>query len=364
MKILELENIHYNYKNGQTALHEISFTVNQGDTVSILGTNGSGKSTLLYLMQGLFPPSKGKLRIFGNGESLSQEARARISIMFQNSQAQLFSLSVWDELLFGPLQAGLTVPEAEKRAEDILKMLGIAHLKERSPWQLSGGEIKKVALGTCLSTNPDIYLLDEPTSGLDPRSQVELIRLIISLKKAGKTIITATHDLHMVSEISERAIVLGEDHRLLAHGSTPEILRDEELLLRANLIHEHEHRHGDIAHEHSHYGAHEHHEHPHGHEHSESDHGHSHEHSHEPGHVHVHGENKEGKKPETEFEKKIKILLEHWAEHNAEHARTYLEWAEKAREAGEERLSLILREISEESKKLDELFRKARKESE
>lgn len=358
MTILELENIDYIYKNGQTALQDISLSVNEGETVSILGTNGSGKSTLLYLLQGLLPPQKGKIKIFGS-ENLTPEIRARISIMFQNSQAQLFSLSVWDEILFGPLQQGLSIPEAEKRAEDILQMLGIIHLKERSPWQLSGGEVKKVALGTCLSTNPDIYLLDEPTSGLDPRSQVELIELITALKRAGKTVITATHDLHMVSEISERAVVLGEDHGILAQGTPLEILRDEELLLRANLIHEHEHLHGDIAHEHSHYGPHEHHEHAH--EHGEKGPGHSHEHSHEPGHAHRHGHNEEEKKPETDFDKKIKILLDHWAEHNSEHARTYLEWAGKAEEAGEEELARILREIAVQSEKLNELFKEAKK---
>ena len=229
VKILELEGVSYEYRGGQKALIDIGLCVNEGESVTILGTNGSGKSTLLYILQGLTKPSSGSVRAFG-GEVFDDSARARMGLLFQNSQAQLFSLTVWEELLFGPLQRGVPVSEAEKRAEDILGLLGISHLRERSPWQLSGGEMKKVALGTCLSTNPDVFLLDEPTSGLDPRSQVELIELVMALKKAGKTVITATHDLHIIQDISERAVIIGEDHRVLAEDTPSGILAKQDIL--------------------------------------------------------------------------------------------------------------------------------------
>jgi cobalt/nickel transport system ATP-binding protein len=288
----------------------------------------------------------GSLKAFGG--SLDDAAKARVGILFQNSHAQLFSLTVWDELMFGPLQMGLGVKEARERAEDILGMLGIAHLRERSPWQLSGGEMKKVALGTCLSTNPDAYLLDEPTAGLDPRSQVELVELVWRLKEAGKTVVTATHDLHIVADISERTIVLGEDHRVIAGGSTVDVLRDHGTLLRANLIHEHAHRHEDFVHEHSHQGAHDH----------TAGYGPARgSRVHESAHPPIIGEREETKG----LDGKLRILIEHWSEHNREHANTYLEWARRADAEGRGELASILKEIAAESAKLEALFEKAKR---
>ncbi len=341
MSILELKDIHYEYKTGQKALSGVSLDVREGEAVTILGTNGCGKSTLLYIMKGLIAPTSGSLNAFGR-EGLDENAKARISILFQNSQAQLFSLTVRDELLFGPLQEGLSPKRATERAEDIARVLGIEGLLDRSPWQLSGGEMKKVALATCLTTNPDIYLLDEPTSGLDPRSQVELVELILKLKEAGKTVITATHDLHIVADISDRTVVLGEDHTVLARGGPERVLRDQETLLLANLIHRHQHAHGGVAHEHSHYGA------------------HGHDAGGYPAHAHS-LYNRKGKEAGRELEKKLKILIEHWMEHNLEHVSTYADWARKAEEAGKPELGATLKEIASESQKLNALFERARR---
>ncbi len=344
MNAFELEGISYEYQGGQKALDTVDLTVPLGESLTVLGTNGSGKSTLLYLLQGLLTPSAGSLRVFGD-KTYTPSKRARIGMLFQNSQAQLFSLTVLDELMFGPLQLGLGQKEARGRAEDIMELLDIAALAGRSPWQLSGGEMKKVALGTCLSTNPDVYLLDEPTAGLDPRSQVELVELVVRLKEAGKTIITATHDLHIIEDISERSIVIGEDHRVLADGPSAGIIKMNDVLLRANLIHEHAHRHEGYRHVHSHFGVHEHV--------LEED---------ASGLEMAEAELKTGKEllhQMSELTAKLKILIEHWQEHNAEHARTYLEWAGKAGAEGRTELAETLSEIARESGRLDELFRKA-----
>ncbi|MDA8155837.1 MAG: ABC transporter ATP-binding protein [Actinomycetota bacterium] len=329
MKIFGLRNISYSYK-GRTALENVSFDISQGESISILGANGSGKSTLLYMLQGLLKPSSGELSAFE--KEASGMIDPRISMLFQNSQAQLFCLSVWDELVSGPLQRGMGATAANERAEDILQLLAIGHLKDRSPWQLSGGEMKKVALGTCLSTNPDVLLLDEPTAGLDPRSQVEFMELIAGLRKAGKTIITATHDLHIIQDLSERAIVLGENHRLLEDGLPAKVLAKKDVLLKANLIHEHMHAHEGYKHEHSHFGAHDHNE--------------------------IKQEPAAFK--EVQVDAKLKVLLEHWKEHNEEHATTYLEWAEKARKEGNAALAEILKKIAKESKNLSGLFEEAK----
>jgi cobalt/nickel transport system ATP-binding protein len=125
---------------------------------------------------------------------------------------------------------------------------------------LSEGEKKKVAIGSVLTMNPEILLFDEPTNGLDPRTQVFLVELTLALRESGKTMVLATHDLGLVAELGTRVVVLSEDHRIEKIGTTDEILGDQDLLLRVNLIHEHMHRHGEIAHKHihSHYLFHRH----------------------------------------------------------------------------------------------------------
>ncbi len=137
-------------------------------------------------------------------------------------------------------------------------MLGIENLKDRAPHILSGGEKKKVCIASILSTNPDVLLLDEPTGGLDPRSQSWLIELIRNLAKCGKTIITATHDLDIVEQISTRAIVVGEDHMIKADADCANVMGNQDLLISANLVHRHMHRHGKLLHEHLHIHSKEH----------------------------------------------------------------------------------------------------------
>ena len=363
LEIFDVEKISYTYKNGKKAVDEVSFGVKEGESLTIIGTNGSGKSTLLYLLDGLIKPLSGSIRIFGiDGNNFSPELRRRISLLFQDPHSQLFLLSVWDELCFGLLQLGLEREDISRRAGDMLRLLDIEHLKDRGPWDLSGGEMKKVALGTCLSINPDVLLLDEPTTGLDPRSQVEFVDLINELRKAGKTIVTATHDLGIIEDISDRTIVLGENHKMLLEGKPWDVMENTDALLHANLIHKHVHRHCWYMHEHSHFGTHE------------------HEHvvlderadiTNPPSALVAKADttrNREGQGKINEEEalmttdsEKLKKLLEHWAEHNEEHAKTYLEWAEKAEKSGDKELYNILKEIAEDTKKVNGLLEKAKK---
>jgi cobalt/nickel transport system ATP-binding protein len=141
-----------------------------------------------------------------------------------------------------------------------MEMLDIENLKDRPSYMLSGGEKKKVAIGSVLTMNPEVLLLDEPTNGLDPRTQCFLVELLLALNEAGKTLVIATHDLSLVDELQARVGVLSEDHRIEKIGNVDEILGDNDLLLRVNLIHEHIHRHRSIAHRHvhSHYLLHRH----------------------------------------------------------------------------------------------------------
>ena len=261
--IFDLRNISYSYVGKINALKDISLKIGQQEQVSIIGTNGSGKSTLLAILNGLIYPTSGEFYAFDN--EITEEVfdaikdnefrsyfRTKVGFVFQNSDVQLFSPTVYEEIAFGPLQLNVTPEEVKTRVDDVLEMMEIAKLRDRSPHTLSGGEKKKVCIATVLVNNPDVLLLDEPTAGLDPRTQLWLVELLQELGQAGKTIITATHDLETVEQISKRAIVMGEDHGIEVDGVAEEVLSDFDLLLAANLIHEHMHLHGKLVHEHLH----------------------------------------------------------------------------------------------------------------
>jgi len=258
--VLEARDISYCYTDGVPALRQVSFCVEQGECVVILGANASGKSTLLHLLDGLYFPTKGSILVLGvelteetvETPPFSREFRSQVGFLFQNADAQLFCNTVAEELSFGPLQLRLDSGEIEQRVDGILELFGISHLRERSPQTLSGGEKKKVALASVMVTGPTMLLLDEPTGGLDPRSQRWLVELIKELQTADKTLVIATHDLSIVEEIAGRVLVLSEDGRLVAQGPPTTILDNTELLLSANLIHEHVHAHGEVSHRHPH----------------------------------------------------------------------------------------------------------------
>jgi cobalt/nickel transport system ATP-binding protein len=239
-----------------------------------VGANGSGKSTLLNILDGLLFPTSGEVWAFGQRitedgfreSSFMTFFRRRVGFLFQNPDVQLFCPTVLDEIAFGPLQLDCPQEEALEKSREMMKILGLEKIARRAPHQLSGGEKKKVALASVLAVNPDVLLLDEPTGGLDPRTQVWLVEVLNELHSLGKTIITATHDLSILEDISDRAVVMDEGHSIVAEGAPDRILGDLNLLLKVNLIHEHIHTHEDLMHSHGHY-----HFFTHRHEHSEKD---------------------------------------------------------------------------------------------
>lgn len=257
--VFELHDVHYSYARKHTALDGISLTICEGEMVALLGANGCGKSTLLKVLDGLYQPSEGSLRVLGEDmkaiegdQQATHHFHRQIGLVFQDPDVQLFSPTVGDDVAFGPLQLGLELAEVRRRVEAALAQMGIEHLRDRAPFELSGGEKKRAAIATVLSLEPDVILLDEPTASLDPRTKWVLVNLIRQLGERGKTLITATHELEIVPFIAQRVIVLGENRRVLADGAPDEILNDDALLVRANLIHEHLHRHAEIVHEHPH----------------------------------------------------------------------------------------------------------------
>jgi cobalt/nickel transport system ATP-binding protein len=245
--VFEVEHVSFAYEGKHPALADVSVEVKAGECLVVLGANGCGKSTLLKLLDGLYFPSQGTITAFG--KSLTEEAlrddefnfafRRRVGLVFQDSDVQLFSPSVLDEVAFAPLQLGLTREQVNQRVEFALQALRIEKLRDRAPHRLSGGEKRRVALASLLSLQPDVWLLDEPTTGLDPRSQSWLVDFILQQRSEGKTVVTATHDLGLVQVIATRIYVFDEDHHIAAMGEPQEIMDDHELLHRCNLVHYH-----------------------------------------------------------------------------------------------------------------------------
>jgi cobalt/nickel transport system ATP-binding protein len=250
-----------------TALDGVSLAVDRGKRVALLGANGSGKSTLLRLLDGLYFPDSGA--IWFHGQPLGRERleddrfafdfRRRVGLVFQNPDVQLFNPTVFDEVAFAPLQLRCPKDEIVRRVAAALDLMEIAHLKHRPPHRLSGGEKKRVALASVLVLDPEVLLLDEPAAALDPRSQSQIIDLLIGWGDGSKTVITATHDLGLVEDIADYCYLL-QQGRLVAEGTPDDLLRDQALLERANLIHAHRHRHrdGGLTHSHPHTHPHRH----------------------------------------------------------------------------------------------------------
>ena len=247
--IFEMCNVSFAYEGKQTALDGVDLTIHAGESLVILGANGCGKSTLLKLLDGLYFPTQGTISAFG--KPLTEEAlrddeynfafRRRVGLVFQDSDVQLFSPSVLDEVAFAPLQLGLGHAEVNGRVDSALEMLRIEKLRDRAPHHLSGGEKRRVALASLLTLQPDVWLMDEPTTGLDPRSQSWLVEFILEQRKQNKTVITATHDLGIAEEIATMIYVFSEEHKIVASGTPEEILGDHDLLHRCNLAHYHLH---------------------------------------------------------------------------------------------------------------------------
>ncbi len=265
--VYKAEHVSFAYRPGQLALEDVSLEIGEGSRVALLGANGSGKSTLLKLLDALYVPTSGVLSVYGvpisqavlDDEAYAFALRRRVGFVFQDPDVQLFSPTVWDDVVFGPLHLGLPADEVRQRAQEAMALLGIAKLADRPPHRLSGGEKKKVALASVLAVRPDVLLLDEPTASLDPRSQANLIDFLYDLSVTRHvTLVTATHDLEIVNEIADQVYVFGEELRLIAQGAPADILGQRDLLIAANLIHGHTHRHRDGAHAHEHVGVHTH----------------------------------------------------------------------------------------------------------
>lgn len=269
--VFDVRDVVYRYNAEVTALKGLSLAIGRGERVAILGANGSGKSTLLRMLDGLYFADSGSVAAFG--QTLSEERlmddefafefRRRVALVFQNPDVQLFNPTVFDEVAFGPLQLRWPKDEIRRRVAEMLDRMEIAHLKDRSPHRLSGGEKKRVALASVLVLDPEVLLMDEPTAALDPKSQSMVVDFLVGWSGGAKTVITATHDLDVVEEIADWCYIF-QAGKVIANGAPRDILGDTPLLERTNLIHAHRHLHeASEARPHFHRHMGQGHEHPH-----------------------------------------------------------------------------------------------------
>lgn len=251
---MELAGIQHRY-GGAEVLRDVAFTIQAGEKLVLLGANGSGKSTLLKILNGLIAPSAGSYRYQGEEISparlkhaaLRRRFRSQVALLFQNPDAMLFNPTVFDEIAFGPRQMGMA--DVEQRVRHWAEQVGVGAHLARPPFSLSGGEKQKVCLAALLALEPKVLLLDEPSAALDPRSTGWLVDFLAGLPI---TTVTTTHNLSLAPELGSRALVLGEDHRLLHDGPIEPLLGDMARLAAANLVHTHRHRHGAFEHRHTH----------------------------------------------------------------------------------------------------------------
>ncbi len=234
--VVAVKEVSFAYGHGTiAALKGVSFEITAGSKVALMGPNGAGKSTLISLLNGLEIAHAGEVRLFGETVTRMNEARLRrrVGVVYQDPDDQIFSSTVLEDVAFGPRNLGLNAEEAAERATEALHSVGMAGFEQRSPFELSYGQKRRVAIAGVLAMRPDVIVLDEPMSFLDPRGRDELQALLDRMHESGLTIIVATHDVDFAAEWADRVLLL-KDGRLLASG-TADLLYEDEILAQASL---------------------------------------------------------------------------------------------------------------------------------
>lgn len=242
--MIKIENLNFVYQQGmpdeRQVLHDINFEIADGDIVAIIGHTGSGKSSLIQHFNALLHPTSGK--IFVNGVDITdkkanlKEIRKKVGMVFQYPEYQLFEETVFKDIAFGPKNMGLSKVEIEKSVYEAMDMVGLSReLADRSPFELSGGQKRRVAIAGVLAMRPEVLILDEPTAGLDPHGRDSLLNRIENLhKNTGMTVIFVSHSMEEVARLAKNVIVMN-DGRVYAKGSVAEIFEKGEELKKIGL---------------------------------------------------------------------------------------------------------------------------------
>ena len=225
--MLTINNVTVEYPDGTKAINNLSLNVKSGEKLALIGANGAGKSTLMLAIEGILD-STGEIKIDDlvvDSKNIVK-VRQQVGMLFQNPDDQLFMATIYDDIAFGPRNAGLDEESVKYRVEDRLKLLNIEHLKDKTALKLSGGEKRMAALATVLAMKPSVMLLDEPTAFLDPKARRNLINVLNSLPH---TMLIATHGLTFAKEVCREAVVI-KDGNFFAKGNCDEILYNQELM--------------------------------------------------------------------------------------------------------------------------------------
>ena len=235
--IISISQVSFHYLDGTQALKDINLNIPKGSILSIMGKNGAGKTTLIRTLNGLIRPQRGSIYI--KGENISSKSIATLSqkvgIIFQTPSHQLFSTSVEEELKFSLKNLKWKDSQIEEKVNEVLEEFNLQKYRERSPLNLSGGEMKKLAIASIICRDPDILIFDEPTLGQDGKEIKFFIDLITREKQKGKTIIIITHNVEFTLEYIPRTILMA-DGEILADGPTKELLTNDLLVKEASLI--------------------------------------------------------------------------------------------------------------------------------
>ena len=233
---IALENVSFMYQEGtplaSTALSDVSLTIEDGSYTALIGHTGSGKSTILQLLNGLLVPSQGSVRVFDTLITSTsknkdiRQIRKQVGLVFQFAENQIFEETVLKDVAFGPQNFGVSEEDAEQIAREKLALVGIDEsLLNRSPFELSGGQMRRVAIAGILAMEPAILVLDEPTAGLDPLGRKELMNLFRKLHQLGMTIVLVTHLMDDVAEYANQVYVM-EKGRLVKGGKPSDVFQD------------------------------------------------------------------------------------------------------------------------------------------
>ena len=242
---ITLENVSYIYQNGtpfaSSALSDVSLTIEDGSYTAVIGHTGSGKSTILQLLNGLLIPTEGSVKVFNTlitPTSVNKEIRQirkQVGLVFQFAENQIFEETVLKDVAFGPQNFGVSVEEAEVIAREKLALVGIDEsLFERSPFELSGGQMRRVAIAGILAMEPKILVLDEPTAGLDPIGRKELMTLFKKLHQDGITIVLVTHLMDDVAEFADQVYIM-EKGKLVKSGKPSLVFQNVEFMEKIQL---------------------------------------------------------------------------------------------------------------------------------
>ncbi len=238
--MIEFENVSYCYEDDKKVLEDITIKIEDGDFVGIIGHTGSGKSTLIQMMNGLLKPDTGTIKyngknIFENGYDL-RELKFHVGVVFQYPDYQLFETTVLKDVMYGPLNMGMTQNQAMEAAKNALNLVGISDEKfKKSPFELSGGEKKKVSIAGILAMNPEVLVLDEPVAGLEPEGRRNLLKMLEKIRKENNiTIVMVSHSMENVADYCNHVIVMN-DGKLELNGTPEDVFMQAEKLEKMGL---------------------------------------------------------------------------------------------------------------------------------